>query len=77
MKVPSPDDTVVVKMEDETSDSEDDRQVNEVAMEHDSETDLPSSQNKKDSENSEDGSSEFKSLKNTKPEVLHLQISFH
>ena len=77
MKVPSPDDTVVVKMEDETSDSEDDRQVNEVAMEHDSETDLPSSQNKKDSENSEDGSSEFKSQKNTKPEVLHLQISFH
>ena len=63
MKVPSPDDTVVVKMEDETSDSEDDRQVNEVAMEHDSETDLPSSQNKKDSENSEDGSSEFKSQK--------------
>lgn len=77
MKVPSPDDTVVVKMEEETSDSEDDRQVNEVAMEHDSETDLPSSQNKKDSENSEDGSSEFKSQKNTKPEVLHLQISFH
>ena len=77
MKVPSPDDTVVVKMEEETSDSEDDRQVNEVAMEHDSETDLPSSQNKKDSKNSEDGSSEFKSQKNTKPEVLHLQISFH
>ena len=49
MKVPIPDDTVVVKMEEETSDSEDDRQVNEVAMEHDAETDLSSSQNKKDS----------------------------
>ena len=77
-KVPNPVDSVVFKTEEDDSDIEDDSKVDELAMEQDPETDLPSSQNIKDDDvNSENGSHDIEVQQGATPEVSDLQISFN